>query len=186
MTKQIIQYTVLKPVLVEEEVEGLRVTAICSSDDGKLCLEFDCTEALAACSKEDIENIFRANCFGCLETDNLARFYIDTRTNALFTYLHKDESLSFLVELDEASALEWLSVVHPNWLADLIDYGLVTMEEVQNIPLGLSINYWDCECLTNYIHASWINQCLKCGAAQEDQPNSRIEETYQHYLKENI
>lgn len=186
MSKKTLRYTVPWPILIEEEVEGPRVTATCTSDDGIVCFMFDCTEALAAYTKEDIEDIFTENCFGCQKTDNLAKYYESTRTSSLFTYLDKNEDVGFIVELDITSTLEWLSQVHPDWLADLIEDGLVSKEEVQDIPLGLSNQYWDCECSTNYIHASFVDKCYRCGAEQEDQPDSRLQEIYEHYLKENV
>jgi len=42
--------------------------------------------------------------------------------------------------------------------------------------LELSKNYWDCECVDNYIQPVSQNHCNKCGANQESQPPSRVRE----------
>ena len=36
--------------------------------------------------------------------------------------------------------------------------------------------YWDCECRHNYIHDSSVQKCEKCGAVQEEQPDSMVRE----------
>ncbi|MEA3339464.1 MAG: hypothetical protein U9R15_05805 [Chloroflexota bacterium] len=40
--------------------------------------------------------------------------------------------------------------------------------------IGLSEQYWDCECVENYIHHSREASCDVCGAWREDQPPSRV------------
>lgn len=39
-----------------------------------------------------------------------------------------------------------------------------------------SPDFWDCECLTNYIHSNNDLLCPICNAFKHDQPNSRIDE----------
>lgn len=37
--------------------------------------------------------------------------------------------------------------------------------------------YWDCNCLKNYIHHKVDRYvCPKCGAKEEEQPDSRVDE----------
>ncbi len=36
--------------------------------------------------------------------------------------------------------------------------------------------YWDCECEFRYIHSRNVDNCLRCGAVRESQPDSRINE----------
>jgi len=42
--------------------------------------------------------------------------------------------------------------------------------------IKLSKNFWDCECDENFIHPKNQNTCPECGAVQEDQPDSRVDE----------
>ena len=42
--------------------------------------------------------------------------------------------------------------------------------------IQLTSEYWDCECLKNYIHPNSVSCCGRCGALKEDQPDSRVEE----------
>ena len=45
------------------------------------------------------------------------------------------------------------------------------------MPIELNKNFWDCECKEDYIHSKAHDQkCLKCGARQEDQLDSRASE----------
>lgn len=39
--------------------------------------------------------------------------------------------------------------------------------------------FWDCECERNYIHSKTVYGCINCGAMQEDQPDSMVEEVIQ-------
>ena len=48
------------------------------------------------------------------------------------------------------------------------------IEQVGDIILNL--NYWDCECEDNYIHRIDDLECPKCGALQNESPNSRANE----------
>lgn len=41
-----------------------------------------------------------------------------------------------------------------------------------NLNEELTNLFWDCECPDKYIHHAGIVMCLKCGATQEEQPNS--------------
>jgi Zn finger protein HypA/HybF involved in hydrogenase expression len=36
--------------------------------------------------------------------------------------------------------------------------------------------YWDCECEDKYIHPKSDKKCKKCGAHQDDMPDSRVDE----------
>ena len=37
-------------------------------------------------------------------------------------------------------------------------------------------NYWDCECVTDYVHLKSEDNCPVCGSYAEDQPDSRSDE----------
>ena len=39
--------------------------------------------------------------------------------------------------------------------------------------LILNLNYWDCECINDFIHNNSEKSCVKCHATKEFQPNSR-------------
>lgn len=36
--------------------------------------------------------------------------------------------------------------------------------------------FWDCECVDNYIRSDKEHQCSRCGATQDEQPYSLVEE----------
>lgn len=38
--------------------------------------------------------------------------------------------------------------------------------------IGFNLEYWDCECKTNYIHHNKESKCFICGADQVNQPTS--------------
>jgi len=40
----------------------------------------------------------------------------------------------------------------------------------------LNLEYWDCECIENYIHSINEKYCDKCNTFAEDSPNSRENE----------
>jgi hypothetical protein len=42
-----------------------------------------------------------------------------------------------------------------------------------NGVLGLSSEYWDCECVGKYIHPNSSDRCPKCGAERNSSPDSR-------------
>ena len=42
------------------------------------------------------------------------------------------------------------------------------MENTETNP-----NYWDCECAEDYIHPKLDAQCTKCGALEDEAPDSR-------------
>jgi len=46
-------------------------------------------------------------------------------------------------------------------------------------------DFWDCECPHDYIHSSDEDECPKCGAIREEQPDATIEEV-EHYGKDKI
>jgi hypothetical protein len=59
-----------------------------------------------------------------------------------------------------------------------------TSEEIsqeEDGDLELDRGYWDCECENDYIHDYTESECERCGAEQDDQPNSRKSEV-QRYL----
>jgi len=49
-------------------------------------------------------------------------------------------------------------------------------------------DYWDCECLSNYIHSKEIKMCNICGAVQKEAPDSIASEVidYKKALIDNI
>lgn len=44
-------------------------------------------------------------------------------------------------------------------------------------------DYWDCECLDQYIHHKSVDRCKICGAFEIEQPDSRISELYAMHHK---
>ena len=44
------------------------------------------------------------------------------------------------------------------------------------MALILNENYWDCECLSNYIHSKKELKCSKCNSLADEQPDSRQNE----------
>lgn len=42
--------------------------------------------------------------------------------------------------------------------------------------IELADQFWDCECEDLYIHPVTKKRCLACGAHQDEQPNSRVNE----------
>jgi len=45
-------------------------------------------------------------------------------------------------------------------------------------------DYWDCECEHDFIHKkSDLEECVECGAHQDDQPDSMISEIRQLGIK---
>lgn len=49
------------------------------------------------------------------------------------------------------------------------------MPEVMSGPITTGL-FWDCNCYSNYIHPKTEPVCDKCGAREEDQPDSILEE----------
>ena len=43
-------------------------------------------------------------------------------------------------------------------------------------------DYWDCECLFNYIHKKEIKECPVCKCHQDDCPDSIVEEVIKHNI----
>jgi hypothetical protein len=43
------------------------------------------------------------------------------------------------------------------------------------------LDYWDCNCVKNYIHKKIKNYCPKCGAIQIECPDSRAVEVQMMY-----
>jgi hypothetical protein len=54
-------------------------------------------------------------------------------------------------------------------------------ENIGNIQL--TSEYWDCDCLDDYIHPDYVTCCGRCGALKEDCPDSRVEEVEQSGFK---
>jgi hypothetical protein len=48
------------------------------------------------------------------------------------------------------------------------------MERIMDIILNK--NYWDCECLSDYIHSKKELKCSKCNSLADEQPDSRQNE----------
>jgi len=42
--------------------------------------------------------------------------------------------------------------------------------------INCDLEYWNCECDVRYIHPTSCLQCSVCGATQEEQPNSCMNE----------
>jgi hypothetical protein len=40
--------------------------------------------------------------------------------------------------------------------------------------------FWDCECMEDYIHPASESRCLRCGAARDESPDSRVREVLNH------
>jgi len=47
---------------------------------------------------------------------------------------------------------------------------------LKDVPLLLTDMYWDCECKSNYIKPSDLDECPICDARREEQPDSRVNE----------
>ncbi len=48
---------------------------------------------------------------------------------------------------------------------------------VENVgKIQLTSDYWDCECVENYIHSKHIDECLRCGYRHDEQPDSHVVE----------
>lgn len=62
------------------------------------------------------------------------------------------------------------------------DHSNTTNTDVENDELvaelenHLKNNFWDCECLSHYIHDKKHIECPICGAEQDDMPDSIISE----------
>lgn len=48
--------------------------------------------------------------------------------------------------------------------------------------ITLNLEYWDCECIQNYIHPISIEYCKYCNTHQDDAPSSREEEVNESLL----
>jgi len=53
-------------------------------------------------------------------------------------------------------------------------------EEIPGVGLVLKVklspDYWDCECILDYIHPNTEDKCPYCEALRIDQPPSRVDE----------
>ena len=49
-------------------------------------------------------------------------------------------------------------------------------QEMYSSKLLYNPEYWDCNCVKNYIHKKPKNYCSKCGAIQVECPDSSINE----------
>jgi len=59
---------------------------------------------------------------------------------------------------------------------EVIDTLMVEEREVRS-AIETTPDYWDCECEESYIHKKSDSlKCAKCGATQDEQPDSRVEE----------
>jgi hypothetical protein len=50
------------------------------------------------------------------------------------------------------------------------------MKRLHDQEILTTDKYWDCECLANFIHPKSQKKCDKCGAVEEEQPDSRVNE----------
>lgn len=50
------------------------------------------------------------------------------------------------------------------------------MEVLEGKGILTTENYWDCNCLKNFIHPKSQKMCYECGAVEEGQPDSRVSE----------
>ena len=45
------------------------------------------------------------------------------------------------------------------------------------VTVPVNPDYWDCECEHNFVHKrSELAECVECGALEDDQPDSRVNE----------
>ena len=57
-----------------------------------------------------------------------------------------------------------------NWFDSLNEHN----ERVQQVgDILLNLDYWDCECIDDFIHSISRRLCAICGAEQEECPSSR-------------
>ncbi len=116
-------YNIVATQEVTEEVEGLRVTAHCSAhcnnDTYIIDLDFDCTEAFDEMRRYDIEEIILKGGHDCRAANFLAEYYKETRTSPVFYILQSNQvrhpDAGYGVEVNIASAIEWLKVNRPYW-----------------------------------------------------------------------
>jgi hypothetical protein len=66
---------------------------------------------------------------------------------------------------DVLNILKNLGVGKDELVKILNDQGILTTDE-----------YWDCECLNNYIHPKNQKTCFKCCTKADEQPDSRVSE----------
>ena len=50
------------------------------------------------------------------------------------------------------------------------------LKDVNKFPT--TVHFWDCECEANYIHPKSVPVCPRCGAHQDDCPDSRTNEVF--------
>lgn len=62
-------------------------------------------------------------------------------------------------------------------VAKLVSTDGSTMETIEKTnDVRTTEKYWDCECKYNFIHPKTQSRCNICGALEEEQPDSRINE----------
>jgi hypothetical protein len=117
-----LRYTKITTESISEEVEGIRVTARCISDDGKVDFSFDCTEALDISSRQQITDLVLYGARDCGEADNLAEYYGETRTSKLYTYLDLyNNGCGYSVIVDRKSLVKWLKQKRPEWCKTMLE-----------------------------------------------------------------
>lgn len=117
-----LRYTLVTTESVSEEINGLRVTARCISDDSKVDFSFDCTEALEASSQQQITDLLLYNAQDCPEAESLAEYYNTTRTGKLYVYLDVyNEGCGYSVIVDRRSLVEWLKQERPAWYVAMLE-----------------------------------------------------------------
>lgn len=54
----------------------------------------------------------------------------------------------------------------------------IAVEKIGNVQV--TPDYWDCECLKNYIHSKHDHECRECGYRYDEQPDSHVNELIKH------
>jgi hypothetical protein len=115
-----LEYDIITFREVTEEVEGLRVTAHCHDSEYQVGIDFDCTEAFAELHQSDVEALIIRGWGSCLVADSIAEYYKETRTSAMFFAIRYNDTPGYEVEVNAASAIEWLKVHRPEWLIEFM------------------------------------------------------------------
>ena len=58
---------------------------------------------------------------------------------------------------------------------------LVESNDDNIADITLTDQFWDCECKDNYIHEQDVEECSKCEAHRDEQPQSRFEEVVDYF-----
>jgi hypothetical protein len=115
-----LEYDIITFREVTEEVEGLRVTAHCHDREDQVGVDFDCTEAFNELNQCDVEALIIQKWRGCDVADYLVEYYAETRTSAVFFAMQHNDTPGYEVEINAASAIEWLKVHRPEWWIEFL------------------------------------------------------------------